>query len=388
MSELSSTVARIRSGIATGAYTNEAAVRNQIVVPILRVLGWDDEDPYQVRHEYPLRFKDSTRHVDLALCIAANKPRCILELKSTRVDLDQGDVSDADLQLFEYAYYAGPAIALLTNGKIWKFYSILTPGSYHERMVGQWSIETESADLIWALERYLSYRNTVAGQAAEDIRTDLDSKNRQRLARKAIPRAWQTLLQEPDCEVVRLLVRATESSAGSPPTEKDVLKFLIGLELSETKTTAIDPPPPKPPRSGPPKPVTKQGIRYSFLRNEHTAKTAIEAYEQIFERLGQRDSKFYERAAERLMGRKRNQLARTVKDLGLGPSPDGKFRKLSSGWLLISHLSNSDKEKYLRVACEVAGIPFNDPTGLKISLPTTKRVRRVRSTITSSGEAS
>lgn len=43
---------RIRDGSRRGAYANERAVSTSIVVPILRLLGWDDSDPDQVMPEH------------------------------------------------------------------------------------------------------------------------------------------------------------------------------------------------------------------------------------------------------------------------------------------------------------------------------------------------
>lgn len=392
MSDLSSIIAKIRNGLQRNVYKTETDVRTSIVLQILRAIGWDVFDPTSIRNEYSLKSEGSTRRVDLALCID-DKPRCILELKSATTDLDRGGTTDADLQLFKYAFNAGAPIALLTNGRIWKFYSIFSPGSCDERLVGKWSIEAEPDDLIGALARYLSFKNTITGQAAKDVRTDLDTKNRQRLAKNAIPHAWQSLLQDPDCQVVRLLIRATESLKGFPPTESDARDFLSSLKQSELQTKMIDPPHPKPLHIiGPPKPKidrpSSRRILYSLLGRQHTAKNAKDAYVQVFERLGHRDAKFSERVALRLVGRKRRQLARTVEELGWTVAKRKRFVELRSGWFLNTNLSNSQKEKYLRVACEVAGIPFGDPTGLKISLPTKKRVPPRPSTVTSSGEAS
>ena len=42
---------------------------------------------------------------------------------------------------------------------------------------------------------------------------------------------------------------------------------------------------------------------------------------------------------------------------------------LAGGWWLLTHLSNKNKIRYLRTACEVAGIPFGKRTGLHIDLP-------------------
>ena len=42
---------------------------------------------------------------------------------------------------------------------------------------------------------------------------------------------------------------------------------------------------------------------------------------------------------------------------------------LPGNWWLLTHLSNKDKIQSLRIACDVADIPFGDPRGLDIHLP-------------------
>ena len=42
---------------------------------------------------------------------------------------------------------------------------------------------------------------------------------------------------------------------------------------------------------------------------------------------------------------------------------------ISGDWWLLTHMSNKQKIHYLKIACEEAGIPFGDRTGLEVILP-------------------
>ena len=100
MTDLTGILAEIRARIIRRSYPNETAGRTRIVHRILHALGWNVYTPDQVRPEYTLRLKISTRRIDLALCVSNRNPRCVVELKSTEYDLRQIGWSDGDQQRF------------------------------------------------------------------------------------------------------------------------------------------------------------------------------------------------------------------------------------------------------------------------------------------------
>ena len=174
MNSLIKTLKEIRTGIERKSYPNEAAVRNQIFMRVLQDLGWEVFDPKRVVNEFNLRFKGSTRRVDLALCVEDGKPRCIVELKATSHNLDRMDSSASDLQLFEYAFHAGAPLALLTNGVIWRFYCPSASGTYEDRLVAKLDMRNDGLqDFSERVDRYLSFRNTESAEAEKNARLDL-----------------------------------------------------------------------------------------------------------------------------------------------------------------------------------------------------------------------
>jgi len=91
MTEMIDLLAKIKQYLQQGAYENETHVRETIVRPILRELGWDIEDPQQLQPEY--RLKDGTR-LDYGVVIDG-KLWVIIEVKGV------GNLKEADLQLFQ-----------------------------------------------------------------------------------------------------------------------------------------------------------------------------------------------------------------------------------------------------------------------------------------------
>lgn len=227
-------VRHVRDGLERSAYPNETAVRSQIVQPILERLGWPVHDATEVRHEYSLKFKGSTRRVDLALCVpASDSPRCIVELKAP-------DQAEGDEQLFEYAFHAGAPIALLTNGEIWRFYHILASGTYNERLVRALDLRRHAPEeASETLERYLSYPNTESDKASDYAREDLSKRINRDKAKKKIPDAWRHLIEhDPEKRLAKLLIDVTASISEYAPAESDVVDFLDRLRPSEKVTRA------------------------------------------------------------------------------------------------------------------------------------------------------
>ncbi|MDD9798063.1 MAG: type I restriction enzyme HsdR N-terminal domain-containing protein, partial [Alphaproteobacteria bacterium] len=349
-----------------GAYENETHVRETIVRPILRELGWDIEDPQQLQPEY--RLKDGTR-LDYGLSIDG-KLRVIIEVKAV------GNLKEADLQLFQYAFHAGTPLALLTDGREWQFYYVYGTGDYPDRLVRILDIlEHEIDEVMHYLSRYLAFEEVKLERAEKSAKKDLQDKTNREAAKKAIPKAWQRLaVYEPNEQLVNLLTEETAQEAGGgAPNKDDVIAFLQNLTPSSAtyalpQTLAESPravyKPLKTPAKTKAKPQksnessSKQGqkrtIIYKLLGVRKACSNATLAYAAIIKSLTHRDPKFLDRLAYKL-GEK--QLSRE------------KFRRsIKIGdWHINTDIANSNKIKHLEIACEVAGIKFGKDLTLQKS---------------------
>ena len=115
----------IRGRLQASRYSNEAEIRQGIVIRLLRQLGWPDDDTDVVAPEFSLE----GRRVDYALCHPPRKPVVLVEVKQP------SQVNDADRQLFEYAFHRGVPMAILTTGQEWHFFLPGGEGDYGERRV-------------------------------------------------------------------------------------------------------------------------------------------------------------------------------------------------------------------------------------------------------------
>ena len=375
MDELIAFVGRVRDGIARNAYPNETAVRSQLVQPILERLKWPVYDAAKVCHEYSLKFKNATRRVDLALCVSAGgSPRCIIELKGP-------SQTEGDEQLFEYAFHAGAPIALLTNGEHWRFYHILTGGTYNERLVRTLDLRKHAPEEVAeALERYLSYPNTESGKASEYAKEDLSKRINRDKAKGLIPAAWRALIEDDqDDRLVKLLIDKTSSVSVYAPMELDVVSFLEDLRPShgsslENNVDISSFPPPSPPPEGKSdihhRKMGAQGpIHYHLRGIAYEARNAKDAYVEIIKELAIQDDDFLQRLEPALRRRKNKGAARKKSDLSPAEVTRNSAVLIPGGWWLQTQLSNSHKIRDLKIACSVAGIPFGEPGGLHIDLP-------------------
>ena len=388
--KLSDVLRRVRDGISSNSYPNETAVRTKIVQPILEALGWDVYDPELVRDEFSLKLKNRRRRIDMALCVSHGNPRCIVELKATGHDLKEIGRSADDQQLFEYSFHAGAPLALLTNGATWRFYSTQSAGTYEERLVRALDLRADPLNQVaGALRRYLAFEYTRTGRAADHAREDLNSRIDRTQARDALPRAWARLVEnEIHKDLVRLMIETTHSLSEARPAEEDVAQFLRRLKpdtggASRTRrrrrtqpSTAPSgeaspsrPSPDKVPSAAARKTARGVPLVYFLLGEEREARNAREAHVAIFTALAKRDAAFLASVAPKLRGRKNRQVARNRHDLSQTESMLKTAAQLPNGWWLLTHMSNSQKVKSLKIACEVAGLRFGDRSGLSIDLP-------------------
>ena len=102
----------IRESLEEGLFTSEAAVSNSIVLRLLDALNWPRYNPQVIIPEYSV----GGRRVDFALCPPSSKPLVFIEVKQSET------LKGGEQQLFEYAFYEGVPIAILTDGQKWRFF--------------------------------------------------------------------------------------------------------------------------------------------------------------------------------------------------------------------------------------------------------------------------
>lgn len=185
-----------------------------------------------------------------------------------------GKIEGAERQLFEYAFHEGVPIAILTDGQKWQFFHPAGQGDYTERKVYEFDlIEDHDKEIIYRLDRYLSYESIRTGEAVEAIKADYEKIVRQRRVATQLPEAWNKLVKEADEFLVHTVAEKVESLCGYRPNDEQVLDFLKSLKKVKP------PPPPPPPR--------KTGLFVTMPDGEIVNhKTSVDTFVEVIEKLG------------------------------------------------------------------------------------------------------
>lgn len=188
MSELKETLESIQRRVKdfrTLYERTEMAVRDQIVTPILRALGWNSEDPGEVQPE----ISTEEGRPDYAL-IKNGKKKLFIEAKKLSVDIEQ---KEHMRQLGRYCFSEGTKYGVLTNGVVWLLLRSFEEGTtLAERTV--WKADIENEELLGVIRKL----NTISKDNVEQIEI---------LVKKTqiLDEIWHSLLEEPK-DMVEALV--------------------------------------------------------------------------------------------------------------------------------------------------------------------------------------
>ena len=294
---LTAAIADVREKLRRGAYSNEDQVSKQVVIRLLQALRWAVHDPQRVTPEFSI----GTRRVDYALIPDHRGPVVLIEVK--RVGRAKSTGED---QLLSYCFQQGVPLAVLTDGRSWKFYLPGGRGSYEQRRFGVLDLlDDEASQCVETLQRYLAFDAAASGQSFQDARRDQQKRFEERVER---PSLREHARQSPD--------RPGTRPASSPPS-------------------------------------------FTFRREQKTFTTNREVIGAVFLEFAQQYPGFCERCApgdRRLASRKQD----------LSDLHQRSARQLPGGWWLSTGGSVKDHERRLRRACRIVGIRYG--TDLTVNL--------------------
>jgi hypothetical protein len=169
---------------------SEMAVREQIVNPILKGLGWDPEKPEDVQPN--VSTEDGVPDYSL---IKNGKTILFVEAKKLSVEIERREFIS---QLGKYCYSEGKKYGVLTNGSLWVLFRSFEEGTtLNERIVWKTDIENEERTVVLRKIKTLSKTNI------EHIEV---------LVKKVqiLDKIWQSLLDKPE-EMIKGLMPVVKS---------------------------------------------------------------------------------------------------------------------------------------------------------------------------------
>lgn len=195
---------------------SEAQTSQGIVLPILNNLGWDVFNTSEVSPEYSV----GGRRVDFALRIQ-NINKVFLEIKKTSENLENHQE-----QLVYYAFQQGVKLAILTNGITWQFYLPLEEGGWEQRRFFTIDLmEQPINDSIEKFENLLLRDHIESGHAYQKAKSLYEGKQKNKIIKENLPKAWQKLISEPDDTLVELLNETLEKISGYKADSGQITKL-------------------------------------------------------------------------------------------------------------------------------------------------------------------
>lgn len=205
---------------------DEAAIKQVVILTLLRILGWDDENMDEVFPEYSVE----SRRVDYALRVNdANE--FFLEAKRPGENLETHEE-----QLLEYSFRQGVELAALTNGFTWFFYLPTRKGDWSARRF--YAIDIDAQDPDDVADKFisiLSKPNVTGGQALQYAETIYKGRIIKQLVEETLPKAWNKIVSDPESRLVDLIIETTEKLCGSRPTASQVESFLKSTNAVESR---------------------------------------------------------------------------------------------------------------------------------------------------------
>jgi len=209
-----------RSGQITEQDTKAA-----LITPMLRALGWDCEDPDEVRWEY--RYKSQDNPVDYALFVAG-RPRLFVEAKSLGVGV--GD-HRWRMQAVNYANAAGVEWCVLTDGNHWQIYKSNAAGDLDSKLFLSTCLNPPDGAAPAYEPAYVLSLLSREKLPEDEIETLWTRLNVDRRGTQAV----QDLIREKGASVVRLIQQRSHL------TKAEVLGFLDRARVSVTTSLADSP---------------------------------------------------------------------------------------------------------------------------------------------------
>lgn len=157
---------------------NEMAVRDQIVNPILRDLGWDPENPEEVQPNV-----STDEGIPDYTLLIGDKKALMIEAKNLSIDIEKREVIT---QLAKYCFGEGMKYGVLTNGSVWILFRSFEEGTtITERIV--WRADIENDEKTASIRKL----NTISRTNITQIDTLLEK-------RQILDEIWQAFVGKSD----------------------------------------------------------------------------------------------------------------------------------------------------------------------------------------------
>lgn len=350
--------------------SNARTAQIQMVLPVLRELGWADTDPRQVKLDQPIGANEAVV-ADIVLTIPRGERTAVWSESEDRaavliaVDAHGADLESRAAKLLPHAAHEDADLLALTTGLAWRLYLPRRLVDGDDVRFAALDLHGDSLDgLVDQFEAYLRRDALIEQSAQRAAEHALNSRLNAERLQVELPRVWRRLLSEPEPLIVEIVQEEVHRTIGLRVSPEQVAELLRAsgrrVALSEPPAAppirqlqeppAAAPSQPKPPprrstkeRARAPRPAAflLWGVEYPFRSWKDLWLTvAAEVYE--------RHSVEFERAAA-LRGSSRQYIARST------ASQNTPERLGRSPWFVETKLNSQDCEHLARRLLEIFG---------------------------------
>ena len=332
---------------------NEEAAKWQLILPVLRDLGWDVDNiggTGEVRPEYPAGGTKGGGRVDIALMGRHDQCVCFVEAKAPGVNLD-----DHVTQLLGYAFHDGVTVCVLTDGLEWRLYLPREAGKPEARRFARLRLREDPVEQVADdLEAFLSRDAVRSGKAEREAGKVLRRLQEESDIARRLPDIWKKMLAKPDKELVDLVRSKVYAELRLSPSAEQVAAVLSGRGCLELTNPVVNPPKPEPSakkaESQKPTGATVFGI-YKELRDWTVVLVFVA--EQVYNR---HEPDFLEKAAQ-LKGTKYHYVSKDTSTMRKASRP----REIgSSGVFVDVDWPGEDCVRLSHKLLELFGYPISD----------------------------
>ncbi len=218
LSRLEALIARL-AGIDF-SQSSEQDTREIAVNTVIGELGWDTLDRNEVSREYSVR----GGRVDYCLRSQARN-LVLIEVKRAGTDL-----TEHQEQLLRYAFDEGASLAVLTDGLVWWLYLPMVEVRWEQRRFSVVNFHEQApTDSAGTLYRFLNRDGVVSSEAAEEVKREFESQERDRRVRAALQDAWRQMLGDPNSLLCEELADKVEEISGHRADQHTITDFLLGM---------------------------------------------------------------------------------------------------------------------------------------------------------------
>ncbi len=233
----------IQRKLRTNAYQNEEHVRLSLVARVVQALGWDIWNPGEVFTEFQVVPDEDRTKVDMALFAVTTYPAVFIEIKA--VGKMEANLPSIEGQVRDYTRNITTPFAIITDGKLWRFYYVKGDGSFGQKLFD--SVDLSKIDTFYAekvFESYLSKVEVRSGNAENEAKKKLNVTQIYLEMANCFPSAEARTRREPYPTLPDAII-SEMSSKGYSFTTQEAVKFIRSRE----EKSATTPPAPQPPRT-------------------------------------------------------------------------------------------------------------------------------------------